>query len=141
MKTQEELRKDLDCAYKAAAEQAGIESWNKLAEYLGIPYPTIYRIINGKGTITESMVRRICTELALKGIKIENSPIAFANTGITNNGSGNQKILDGSASEIVKTLTAEMAAQREQYASQMERLLTMLEREQSTREELIKRLQ
>lgn len=77
MKTQEELRAKLNSAYAAAAEQAGVESWNKFAEFVGIPYPTIYRIVNNKSKVTENMVRRVYTELAIKGITVENSPIAF----------------------------------------------------------------
>lgn len=78
MKTQEELRKELDSAYAAAAEQAGIESWNKLAELVGIPYPTIYRIITNKGKLTEQLLRRVQNELRLKGVVLEGSPITFA---------------------------------------------------------------
>lgn len=57
MKTQEELRAKLNSAYAAAAEQAGVESWNKFAEFVGIPYPTIYRIVNNKSKVTENMTR------------------------------------------------------------------------------------
>lgn len=78
MKTQEELRKELDRAYTAAAEQAGIESWNKLAELVGIPYPTIYRIITNKGKLTEQLLRRVQNELTLKGIILEGAPITYA---------------------------------------------------------------
>ena len=83
MKTQEELRKELDRAY-AAAEQAGIESWNKLAELVGIPYPTIYRIITNKGKLTEQLLRRVQNELMLKGIVLEGSPITFASNNAQN---------------------------------------------------------
>lgn len=78
MKTQKELREELDRAYKAAAEQLGIENWGDFAKQLGIPVPTMYRMIGEGGKISATMLRRIYVELALKGVTIEGSPVTFA---------------------------------------------------------------
>lgn len=83
-KTQEELRKELNCAYCAANEQAHIPSWVEFARFVGVPYPTIYRYVYKQGTITESMLRRIWRELKEKGITFDNNTITGAATIIQN---------------------------------------------------------
>lgn len=70
MKTQDELRDELNRAYVAACEQKGIDSWTKFAQFVNIPYTTIYRMTSGKTKLTQPTIRRIYTELALKGVNL-----------------------------------------------------------------------
>ena len=76
MKNQEEMRKELNRLYCATADQKGVSSWTEFAAFVGIPYPTIYRYVNQKSNMTESMYRRICNELLIKGVVIEDAPIS-----------------------------------------------------------------
>ena len=78
MKSQEEMRKELNKMFCAANEQAHIGSWTEFARYVNVPYPTIYRYVNGQSNITENMLKRISSELVAKGITIENSTITIA---------------------------------------------------------------
>ena len=76
MKTQEELREKLERAYNTVREQrAEITSWNKFANFIGIPYITIFRLLKGKSNITITTLRRIYTELAVRDIVIEDDDI------------------------------------------------------------------
>lgn len=84
MKTQKEMRDDLDRAYNAACEQRDITSWTEFAKLLEIPVPTIYRMIGEDGKISSTMLRRIYTELALRGVVVEGSPITFATNNAQN---------------------------------------------------------
>lgn len=125
MKTQKELREELNRAYTAASEQAGIESWNKLAEYVGIPYTSIYRVITDRGSLTESLLRRIQMELAQKGIVIEGSPFANNTSGAGNNA---QNI----TAPVTQTTTDErwfdLVAEKD---AQINRLLCIIEKMQA----------
>lgn len=71
MKTTEELRKELNRLYCAAANQKHIASWTDFAKLVGVPYPTIYRIVNDKTPLSEKMYKRIVYELGLAGVIIE----------------------------------------------------------------------
>lgn len=77
MKTQEELRKELNRLYCAASEQAGVGSWSDFARLVDVPYVTLYRYINSQANITESMLKRIANELAAKNVTFESSPITI----------------------------------------------------------------
>ena len=84
MKTEKETREALDRAYRAAQEQANVQSWTEFAKMLEIPVPTMYRMIADGGKISSTMLRRVYTELALRGVKIEGSEIAFATNNAQN---------------------------------------------------------
>lgn len=77
MKTQEELRKELNRLYCAASEQAGVGSWSDFARLVDVPYVTLYRYINSQANITESMLKRIANELTAKNVTFESSPITI----------------------------------------------------------------
>ena len=125
MKTQKELREELDRAYCAAAEQAGIESWNKLAEYVGIPYTSIYRVITDRGSLTESLLRRVQMTLASKGVHIEGSPFA-------NNTKSNSNTAQNVNAPVTQTTTDErwfdLVAEKD---AQINRLLGIIEKMQA----------
>ena len=73
MKTAEELRKELNRLYCAAADQKHIASWTEFAKLVDVPYPTIYRIVNDKTPLSEKMYKRIVSELGLAGVVIDSA--------------------------------------------------------------------
>ena len=77
MKTKEEMRKELNQFYCASADQKHVTSWSDFARLVGIPYSTIYRIVNDKMPFTQTMYNRIQSQLALQGVVIEGSTAAI----------------------------------------------------------------
>lgn len=76
--TQEEKREKLDRAFEAVKEAAGIKNWPEFAEFVNMPYPSVYRVVTGRTGVTDSFIRRLTTELALKGISLDGEPVAIA---------------------------------------------------------------
>ena len=73
MNTQENIRKELNKLFCAAADQLQVTSWTEFAKLVDVPYPTIYRIVNNKIPLSPKMYRRIQSALKEKGLVIEDS--------------------------------------------------------------------
>lgn len=127
MKTQEELRKELNKAFCAANEQAHVTSWTEFAKFVDIPYPTIYRYVNSKANMTESMLTRINRELATKGVTIESSTITIAsNTAQNVNAPVTQTTTDERWFDLVQRKDDQIA----EKDAQINRLLSIIEKMQ-----------
>ena len=113
--------------YNALRLQNVVKSQKEFAQLLGISEQTLSAAVRGRdGYLTDKLMRKVKETAAGFNIKTEgeHSPA------IVQNGNGEQKILDGNAEGIVKTLTAEMAEQRKMYAAHVDRLLGIIEKMQ-----------
>lgn len=133
------------CVFNYLRYKNLVKTQRDFATFLEMNEQTISAAMRGReGYATERTLSRIDKVLQDKcAVSIEEicGGVRIINNG-TNNVQGDQKILGTQdAEKIVQTLTQEMAAQREQYAAQFERLFNMLEREQNKTAELIKHLQ
>lgn len=123
-KTNQEMREELNRAYCAAVEQKGVKNWGEFAKLLGIPEPTMYRIISEDGKISAQMLRRVYVECAVRGIKIEGSDIAFA----TNNAQNvNAPVTQNAENPQWFELVARKDDQIAQKDEQINRLLSIIE--------------
>lgn len=147
MKNEENIQKSGKIAaimysYNVLRMKNAVKSQKDFANLLGVNEQTISSALRGRdGYLTDNLMRKISAYMQREyGIDIYNASDITIASG--NNVGGDQKILGGGDVEaVVDKLTEEMRLQREQYAAQFERLLNMLEREQSRTEELLKRLQ
>lgn len=133
------------CVFNYLRYKNLVKTQKDFATFLEMNEQTISAAMRGREGYatarTLSKINEVLQEKCATDIEEICNGMQIINNG-TNNVRGDQKILGSQDTEkIVQTLTQEMAAQREQYAAQFERLFNMLEREQSRTAELIKRLQ
>jgi hypothetical protein len=135
--TTKENQARLNAAYESALSAGRINNMQDFADLICKNRSFVASMIGGSTAVSQKTIEQVEAIFEKEGIRIEQTAgTQFNNTGVNN---GEQK--NGvDPSEIVKTLTNEMAAQREQYAAQFEKLFNMLEREQNTREQLLQRI-
>lgn len=135
--TTKENQARLNAAYESALSAGRINNMQDFADLICKNRSFVASMIGGSTAVSQKTIEQVETIFEKEGIQIEQTTgTQFNNTGVNN---GEQK--NGvDPSEIVRTLTNEMAAQREQYAAQFEKLFNMLEREQNTREQLLQRI-
>ena len=109
--------------YNALRAKNIVKTQKDFAQLLGLNPNTIAGVFNEREGVNARNVLRIAREKAVEhGIMIENGDNSPA---ITQNGNGEQKILGDS--KTAELLVQELAAQREQYGRQIDRLLTIIE--------------
>ena len=121
-------------AYLTAAYNGLVENKKEFAKALGISPNTLSSSILGRdGYATERLAYKAEQWLRERGIMVDARDNATINGGgSADNLSDNaqKNFIGQDSTEIVRTLTTEMAAQREQYGAQIDRLLGIIEKMQ-----------